>query len=770
MVQRVPAAIVLATVSLVWGEPARAQQDAAVVAAVAAVTAVTASVTTPVAAAATITPPALAPSLLALERSHARFTDQVRASHAYARGLSGRGVTIAVLDTGIDAMHREFASAGKLASGFNAATGSQDVTDANGHGTHVAGLLAANRDARGMHGIAFDATLLPIKVFADNGASNSTYVERGLRHAIGKAAIANLSLGSVTASNPAAIRDAVRSGMLLVAAAGNGSGAHPQWPARYAKEAWANHQIIAVGAVDEKNRIAAFSNRAGDAAAWFLVAPGINLVSTSAGGAHAADVADATYAAMSGTSMAVPIVSGAAALIRQQWPYLRADQVATILFITATDLGEPGIDATYGRGLLDIEKALQPVGNVTTRAWGGAIIKLLDTSLAPSPATSKFWSLAAAGALDAVGTDAFHRGYRLNMATSVARAPGLTLEHVFGDLERRSEIAERVFADGARLRYLPPGSGLARQAGSFAYVSGPAQRAGYALGNDGMASRYFGIAGAPLLHAAGAAPVLANPYFSLLPGAAHLALAGQPDGRTSLRLGWLKAGMTPALDPPLGQRPPAGGAPHDSAMRRRAEMALVELLHGGEAGALSLSLSRTVEQEAFLAAQSHGSFGFGPQATTTAVQLGAAWRFAPRCVVAGQAAFGVTPGSVERRSLISEMSALRTNAFSIALVAADRFIAGDRLSLSLAQPLRAYAGTITLDAVTAIDDDGRELREQRTLAMAPAAREVMMELNYQRPAGRAARLALVLSLRRHPNHLDDAATEKLLAMRLVRQF
>ncbi len=88
----------------------------------------------------------------------------------------------------------------------------------------------------------------------------------------------------------------------------------------------------------------------------------------------------------------------------------------------------------------------------------------------------------------------------------------------------------------------------------------------------------------------------------------------------------------------------------------------------------------------------------------------------------------------------------------------------------MSPPLRAYAGTIMLDALTALEGHGRELREQRTLAMAPAARELMMELNYRRPLGRAAHVAVVLSLRRHPNHLDDVAMEKLLGMRLVRQF
>ena len=695
----------------------------------------------------------LAPSALVIEQSYSTFTDQVFAAYAYALGLSGTGVTIALLDTGIAAAHSEFSSPGKLQGGYNAAMNNLDVSDTSGHGTHVAGLLAAARDGSGMHGLAFDATLLPIKVFADNGAGNAAYVDRGLRYAIGKAAIANLSLSSTTASDPAAIKEAVRSGMLLVVAAGNNGGADPQWPARYAKEAWANNQLIAVGAVDEKNRIAAFSNRAGDTAAWYLVAPGVGLVSSAPGGA---------YASISGTSMAAPIVSAAAALLRQMWPYLRADQVASVLFVTATDLGAPGIDAVYGRGLLNVAKALQPVGVVKTITWGGSTIPLLMTSLSPSPATSKLWSLAASGALDAIGTDDFKRGYSLKMGSAIARAPGMSLAQVFGEFERRSEIAEQLLADGARRTAVSlQARGQRAQLASFAYASAPGRAMSFAFGQGGMAGQAFGIAGMPLLQSLGAAPVLVNPYFSLLPGAAHMAFSGHPDSATSLRLGWLRAGTGPTAE---------DSASHDSAMRLRAQMALFEVLHGGDTGAMSLSLSRTVEQDAFLAAQSHGSLAFGPQAATTAVQVGAAWRLAPQLVLAGQSSYGITPGSVDRLSLISAMSPLRTNAFSLAIVAAQQLCPGDRLSLSFAQPLRAYAGTITLDAVTAIDDAGHEIRAQRTLAMVPTARELMLELNYQRPLGRAASLALFLSLRRHPNHLDDAATEKLLALRLVQLF
>ena len=273
---------------------------------------------------------------------------RINADYAYSRGITGKGVTIAIMDTGIAASHREFAESGKLAQGFNAITGGTNVNDTFGHGTHVAGLLGADRDGRGIFGVAYDAQLLPIKVLTDAGSGSTDILDRGLRYAIGKAAIANMSLGTSTSYNPGALRDAVRSGLLIVAAAGNDGAANPGWPARFAKEVWANNQIIAVGAVDSANRIASFSNRAGDAAAWYLVAPGVHIASTYLNG---------QYAYASGTSMATPVVSGAAALIKQMWPALRADQIANILFVivAASMFGSIGLLPYYLQDVLHLD-------------------------------------------------------------------------------------------------------------------------------------------------------------------------------------------------------------------------------------------------------------------------------------------------------------------------------------------------------------------------------------------------------------------------------
>jgi hypothetical protein len=697
------------------------------------------------------------------ERANSAVLGAVHADAAYVLGGTGKGVTIALLDTGIFAAHPEFLLPDRLLPGYNAVDGTSNIVDMRGHGTHVAGLVAADRDGHGIFGVAYDARLLPIKIFTDQGAGSTTYADAGLRYAIGRATIVNMSFGTPGSYSPAATRDAVNAGLLLVAAAGNTGAANPEWPARFAREPWAHGQIIAVGAVDASNRIAAFSNRAGDAAPWFLVAPGVNIVSTWR---------DGGYAMLSGTSMATPLVSGAAALIKQLWPYLRADQVAAILFETATDLGAPGIDPVYGRGLLNIERALRPVGSVRVTGADGSGANVADTVVRPSSATSRLWTLAGSGALRIIALDDFNRGYTVDLGTAVSKPLPLSLEQVFGNLDRRIEIAENVLADGTRTSVAyetGKASPDRRRMTAFALATTAADGTEWQFGTGGTATRHFGAAALALggLDRAGglALPALANPYFMLVPNGAHAAVA-RTVGQTRLAVAFLGTGLNDLL---ASQYEPEA-LPMRKVALPRAGLALFELSHSFGKAAIALAVVRARESGGFLGAQSSGVLSFGPLVHTDAVQLSGALLAAPHLAFAGQLAFGVTPGSSSASRVVTDLSDTRSNAFSLALVASDGMTAGDRFSMALSQPLRAYSGRMVLDVISAIDDEGNEVRERRTFSMVPDARELTGEANYLLPLGRDASLAWVLTLRRHPNNLTDAATEKLLAVRYFRQF
>jgi hypothetical protein len=299
---------------------------------------------------------------------------------------------------------------------------------------------------------------------------------------------------------------------------------------------------------------------------------------------------------------------------------------------------------------------------------------------------------------------------------------------------------------------------------AFSLVSKHSNGMEMALGAGGLAGNYFGAGGLSLGDGLGTVPALANPYFALVPSASHAAVAQNFDGAVKLKFGMLSSSLSPTL---ASQN--AIYTPESIYNQPKVETALMELSKNFGVAAVSMSVSRTDEANAYLGAQSSGVLAFGPKVSTSAVQLAGAWLLGPQLALAGQVAYGITPGNTGN-SLIVDMTTSRTNAFSVALIASDRITAGDRFSIAVSQPMRAYAGTMTLDVISGMDEYGAEIRERRNFSMVPAAREVMTEVAYRRPAGKDAFAALAITLRRNPNNFADVAPEKLLAMRYMKQF
>jgi hypothetical protein len=215
--------------------------------------------------------------------------------------------------------------------------------DASGHGTHVSGIIAAvANNGIGGSGVAPNAKILPIQVLDQAGQGDARDVATGVRFAADNGArVINLSLGGATESSSLtqAITYANDKGVLVVAAAGNGGAADkPKWPASL-------DLTLAVTAVDQANNATSFDQR-GDYID--LSAPGANIVSTAKG----------DYVTLSGTSMAAGFVAGAAALLFAAEPRVTNAQVRDILLRTATDIGEPGRDVTFGAGLINMVAAL----------------------------------------------------------------------------------------------------------------------------------------------------------------------------------------------------------------------------------------------------------------------------------------------------------------------------------------------------------------------------------------------------------------------------
>ena len=274
---------------------------------------------------------------------------------------AGEAVKVAIIDTGVDYNHPDLA--GNVKGGASFVDYTSNYMDDNGHGTHVAGIIAAVDNEVGVIGVAPKIELYALKALDSEGSGYVSDVVAAIDWAVENGMqIVSMSLGANNdyKSLRQACDAAYASGVLLVAAAGNDASRFTvifgidtiDYPARY-------DSVVAVGAINQEDERPSWSSTGPELE---LAAPGVDIYST---------YWDNTYAALSGTSMACPHVSGVAALIFASnigeiapsydfdgdkiWD---ADEVRAWLQATAEDLGNPGKDEFYGYGLVDAEKAV----------------------------------------------------------------------------------------------------------------------------------------------------------------------------------------------------------------------------------------------------------------------------------------------------------------------------------------------------------------------------------------------------------------------------
>ncbi|MGW0821640.1 S8 family peptidase [Streptomyces sp. NPDC002845] len=294
---------------------------------------------------------------------------QIGVPAAREAGYTGKGAKVAVLDTGWDHDHPDLQ--GRVVAEHNFANGSDNADDDNGHGTHVAGIVAGSGGASGgrYEGVAPDADLLVGQVLGASGSGFGSDIIEGMEWAVAQGAdVVNLSLGSRTPSagddvlSQAVNTLSAQSDTLFVVAAGNSGPGATTVGAPAAADA-----ALTVGAVDSADAIASFSSRGprlGDGAIKpDITAPGVNVIAARAKGTPAGDrdPVDDNYARLSGTSMAAPATAGAAALLAQAHPKWDGERLKAAL--TATASPQPG-QSVYdqGSGLTDVARAVrQPV-------------------------------------------------------------------------------------------------------------------------------------------------------------------------------------------------------------------------------------------------------------------------------------------------------------------------------------------------------------------------------------------------------------------------
>jgi subtilisin family serine protease len=284
--------------------------------------------------------------------------ETIGADDAWAAGLTGEGAKVAVLDTGIDATHPDLAGQVVAQENFSDA---EDTVDRHGHGTHVASLVAGTGAGAGgaRRGVAPDADLVIGRVLDDHGFGWESQVIAGMEWAAPQAPVVSMSVGDPFGMPGGPIDQALDAltdahGTLFVVAAGN-SGPGDQ----SIETPGSAGKALTVGAVDGSDVVAEFSSR-GPTDGDFdiepeLAAPGVDVVAARAAGTSMGDPVDDLYTSASGTSMATPQVSGAAAVLAGEHPEWTGADIRSVLVGSTDPAGEP---YDVGSGRLAVDNAI----------------------------------------------------------------------------------------------------------------------------------------------------------------------------------------------------------------------------------------------------------------------------------------------------------------------------------------------------------------------------------------------------------------------------
>lgn len=269
--------------------------------------------------------------------------DLIQTSVAWDAGLTGKGITVAVIDSGIYKDHMEFDNLTVSSDSYNTLStyNSTDLSDGTGHGSFVTSVIAADHDNIGVSGTTPDATVMVLKTFSSANADTDDIVE-AIGYAVKQGVdVINLSLGGTTTNFKNAIESTLKTayeqGILIVASAGNDGDADYYYPAAF-------DFVMGVGMVDTSGVVASNSQKNDSV---FVTAPGSVIWGVSTTGTN-------YYKTGSGTSYSAPIISSLGVMAKQVAPNITMDGFFDLIEISVDDKGDTGYDTSYGYGLINV--------------------------------------------------------------------------------------------------------------------------------------------------------------------------------------------------------------------------------------------------------------------------------------------------------------------------------------------------------------------------------------------------------------------------------
>lgn len=717
-----------------------------------------------------------------------------KAITAYQAGASGQGITVGVIDSGIDPNSHEFA--GRIHPQSADVTGAgRALGDDDGHGTAVTRVIAAAKDDRDVHGIAYNATILALR--ADQSGSCTTpkagedeakcsffdsAIAAGVNRAVdNRARVINISLGGAGGANTAlraAINRATLAGIVVVVSAGNeGNDTVPAFdpnnPSPFAQALVANGNglVIISTSVDDNGVISNFSNKAGSSQNFVLSALGQGICCEYRDDTiYRFDQNGQTFVRVfNGTSFSAPQIAGAAALLAQAFPNLTGAQIVNLLLTKARDAGDPGTDAIYGRGILDIANAFAPAGATSlagttmpvplTGNGGTTSAPMGDVALSDQP-------------LNAVILDSYGRAYDINLAHGLnATTPRLKLTPALIDQGRSismgrgtTEIAVSISARDAGQATVSP---LNLSSSQNAQARLLAARVSAAISSDTRFS--LGIRQTAAAQVAALQDMDSGSFLTATDARLDSGFERAPGQAFALRRQIGRFGLTASAetgDARIFERRSAAFAPVRNGAYPYASLAVSLDRQLGPAK-IALSADWLREDQTLLGARFANFIGQnGARTLFLGVRgdvplnhnwsIGAGWRQ------------GWT--NAGRGGSLVEGSRLQSTAFSLDATGSNVLANDDRLAFRIAQPLRVSRGGLSLNVPVAYDYATLATSfGMRRFSLAPEGREIASEIAWMLPI-QGGYFSSNLFWRQEPGHFENAPDDVGVAFRLQLDF
>ncbi|MCY7339176.1 MAG: S8 family serine peptidase [Sphingomonas bacterium] len=682
-----------------------------------------------------------------------------KAISAWQAGSTGKGVKIAIIDSGINPDLAEFA--GRIDAASRDVAGTRPLSDEDGHGTAVAATAAGARNDLQNLGVAFDATIIALRADAPGTCADTSadggcnFFDSAIASGVDAARLAgarviNMSLGGDPAGSQllAAIGRAVNAGIVIVMSAGNDGedpvkGINSDPFAMSAAQAYPG-QVIIAGALDGGlTQLAAFSNRAGTGSPYYLAALGQAVRTIDHTG---------TGYLYSGTSFSAPIITGAVALMAQAFPNLTGQQIISILLSSADDLGVTGNDTTFGHGRLNVQRAFQPIGTTTLAGTSSTVTAQSVSGALPEAAGD---GSLAVHSLGTVILDGYSRAFALDLARSLEAAEKRRpLERALSGRVRTNVAAAGPVAvtlsvatrdaqpmvDLGRLNIGPEDARRSRLIAGNA-IARLDRKTRIALGfSEGAKSLERSLSGASAGAFLVARDTNGEPGFAANRGTS---LALRRDlGKT--------VGLTLSAETGSVTRDPRAG---ELDLPYRLATALIDKQLGRN-NFLSLGATRLDERSSLLGGRIGATLGGGGSSS---------W------FVDGEVRhdFGRGIGAtLSARRGWTQFGSGKFVSSAYAFDLAKQFAGGDRLGLRVSQPIRIEQGGLSLMLPVSYDYDTRLASNGvRSLSLSPSGREIDAELSYATRLFGTGWIGANLYARRNPGHVASAAPDVGAAIR-----